>query len=540
MRSLAGIALALLVVPVAAEEKGVDHWISLLEVGNVAERRQSAYEIWKLKERGKRAAPALAYALRDQDDYVRETAAKALESMIWGAVDALLPLEKALADERVAVRRDAAKLLAMVGPEAFDALDSLRAALRDADAEVRRHAVSVFSHFGPNASAAAPDVGRLLKEDPDGNVRSWAANALFVMGTPPSSVPALLAALEDKDPAVKERAVGALQVLWPEVKIPVATLLAMLEHESASARAAAAMGLRRHLDDPDVRDALVAAADDPDPWAAGPIFESIAAMKPPPETGVAAVAARLRAPATDERTAGLRSHAVFALLRMGPAAAPALPALVDSLGSGNETVLLLWTLGEIGPAAKAAVPAIRKRLADEDARTAFAAAGALLRIEGEALETLTAALGDPARAKAALAELGQLGPAGAGAAPAARELLGDDGLSRNAAVALYRIAGAEEKEAYAIVLESIRKGDDTWCRIATLALRDRPSPDEAAVAALVEVLKTREDGIRYHAAEALRNLGPVARPALPTLREALAGARPPVNVAIKEAIVAAR
>jgi hypothetical protein len=72
------------------------------------------------------------------------------------------------------------------------------------------------------------------------------------MGTPPSSAPALLGALEDKDPAVQERAVGALQVLWPEVEIPVETLLAMLQHESPTTRSAAAMGLRRYLDDPKV------------------------------------------------------------------------------------------------------------------------------------------------------------------------------------------------------------------------------------------------------------------------------------------------
>lgn len=53
-------------------------------------------------------------------------------------------------------------------------------------------------------------------------------------------------------------------------------------------------------------------------------------------------------------------------------------------------------------------------------------------------------------------------------------------------------------------------------------------------------LKSREDGIRYVAAEALRNIGPAARPALPALREALADAGPPLNLVLKEAVVAAR
>src|SRR5262245_31371238 len=115
---------------------------------------------------------------------------------MWGAADAIAPLEKALRDPRTPVRRDAARLMAMIGPEAVEAMDSLLAAMRDADPEVRRHALSAFSHFGPKGVAAAPDAERLLKEDPEGQVRMWAANALFSMGTPPSSAPALLAALE--------------------------------------------------------------------------------------------------------------------------------------------------------------------------------------------------------------------------------------------------------------------------------------------------------------------------------------------------------
>ncbi len=535
------MSLILLAVPLQAEEKGIDHWISQLEAGDVAQRRAAVYELWKLKDKAKRATAALAYALRDADDYVRETAARALEGLMWGAVDALAPLEQALRDQRVAVRRDAARLMATIGPEALDALESLKAALRDPDPGVRRDAVSTLPHFGPKGVTAGPDVERLLKEDPDGQVRMWAANALFSMGTPPSSAATLLAALEDKEPGVRDRAAGALQVLWPEVQIPVDTLLAMLADPSATARNAAAMALRRYLDDPKVRDALIAAAGDPEPLAAVMILDAIGGMKPPPEKAVRAVAGRLAVPVEDESAAGIRVSAVLALMRMGPAAAPAVPALLEMLETTKDaTVLILWTLGQIGPAAKEAVPALRGKLGDADTLVALAAACALQQVAGEGLERLTAALADPARAKTALAELGRMGAAASGAAPAVRKLLSDEGLRRDAAIALFRIAGAEEKEAYAILLESVRTGDDTSCRLAVLALRDGPQPDEAAVTALVEVLKTRENGVRYHAAEALRNLGPAARPALPALREALAGAPPPLNIAIKEAIVAAR
>lgn len=527
------MAVLLLAALAWAQEEGIDHWTTLLEAGGVSQRRQAAYEIWKLKERGRRATVALAYAIRDEDDYVRETTIRALEQLIGGADDAVLPLEEALRDERVAVRREAARLLSMVGPGALDAMESLRGAFRDPDAAIRRHALGAFSHFGPRGTVAAADVERLLREDADAQVRSWAANALFSMGTPPSSGPTLLAALKDKDGAVQERALAALQVLRPEVEVPVDTLLSMLRHESASARSGAATALRRHLDVPKVREALLAASSDPEPWAAGSILGAIGAMNPPPDAAVLAVASRL----AEER---MRPHAIFALMDMGPSAAPAVPALLSALASAkDDAVVVLWAIGGIGPAAKDAAPALRERLAAPEARVALAAAAALHRIAGEGLGTLAAALSDPARAEVALAELGRLGPLAADAAPAIREASRDNkGLRRNAAISLYRICGAEAEDAYATLLETVRTGDGTSCRLAVLAFRDRPHAAAAVISALVEALRARDDGIRYHVAEALRNLGPAARPALPALREALASATPPLNIVLKEAISA--
>jgi HEAT repeat protein len=228
-------------------------------------------------------------------------------------------------------------------------------------------------------------------------------------------------------------------------------------------------------------------------------------------------------------------------MRIGPAAAPAVPELLKMLDATKDgRVAILWALAAIGPAAKEAIPALRAKLADANPQVALAAAGALQRIAGEGLKPLLAALTDPdqARAKIALSEIGRAGATGT--APEVRHLLEDESLRRDAAIALYRIGGAGEKEAYAIVLDAVRAGDDTSCRLAVLALRERAAPDDAAVTALVTALKTRGIEIQYHAAVALRSYGPVARPALPALRETLAAAGPPLNVAIKDAIVAVR
>jgi HEAT repeat protein len=57
-----------------------------------------------------------------------------------------------------------------------------------------------------------------------------------------------------------------------------------------------------------------------------------------------------------------RNGAAYQLAHMGPAAAPAVPALIEALDDPSATVRYPVTvaLREIGPAAKAAVPALKK------------------------------------------------------------------------------------------------------------------------------------------------------------------------------------
>jgi HEAT repeat protein len=75
-----------------------------------------------------------------------------------------------------------------------------------------------------------------------------------------------------------------------------------------------------------------------------------------------------------------RVHASMLLCGMGPAAAPAVPRLVEMLGAGDarDRRLAAWTLGEIGVAE--AIPALSGALNDEDEGVGRMAAEALKRI----------------------------------------------------------------------------------------------------------------------------------------------------------------
>ena len=85
-----------------------------------------------------------------------------------------------------------------------------------------------------------------------------------------------------------------------------------------------------------------------------------------------------------------RNAAAYEISGMGAAAAPAVPALIKALDDPEPTVRfpVLVALGEIGPAAKAAVPKL-KQVMDEEINDEIAAAAkrALKRIQPEAVKT---------------------------------------------------------------------------------------------------------------------------------------------------------
>jgi HEAT repeat protein len=83
-----------------------------------------------------------------------------------------------------------------------------------------------------------------------------------------------------------------------------------------------------------------------------------------------------------------RNAAAYEISGMGPAAAPAVPALIEALDDSEPSVRFPVTvaLAEIGPAAKAAVPKLKKMMEEEiNDEIAAAAKRALRRIQPDAV-----------------------------------------------------------------------------------------------------------------------------------------------------------
>jgi len=477
------------------------------------------------------AVPALTAALQDERSEVRAQAALALWSVGPGpAVDGLL---KALEDEDAAVRAAAINALSAVSGQQDRTVPMFVAALHDKAASVRRSAAGAFSTVGPRGVKAVPLLVNLLKTDPDAQVRSSSANALAAIGSV-EAAPALFMALKDKDPAVIERSLAALETLWPDVEIPVSVLLGFLESENPMLRSTATLGLRRHTDDPKVVASLVAALDDPESWSRGTVISTLASLTDPPESVALALVRQVSNPVG-------RSYALWAVGRMGHAAVQAVPSLVEVLAEMKDDAgVAVWALGRIGAGAEAAAPAL-ERLLDGESRLALGAAAALRAIRGardeRGLAFLLKALETPALRSQAIYHLGRIGSNAVAAAPALQKVFSDDPANRAAAaVALYRIQGRNDIDAYSAVLKSLGEGDWRSSMEAAIAIRDTAVGDAAAVSALAEVMRTRNDGVRYHAAEALGKLGRLSRPALAALRGALATPNVATRMVVKEAI----
>jgi HEAT repeat protein len=248
--------------------------------------------------------------------------------------------------------------------------------------------------FGDRPTTVPVLVAALDDRDPE--VRSAAAWALGTLGPPGRSgalgaaaepaVPGLAGALRDEQEAVRTAAAGALGALGPLARSVAPVLFAALDDPRANVRAAAAQALAR----------LELTA------------ESVSSL----------------AKALGNRDGYVRAFAAWSLGNLGPDAREAVPALVEALGPDDTANVVAAALARIGPAAAQAVPALVADLRGPDAGRRWRAARTLGRIgplAESAVAELMAALRDPneaVRAHAARA-LGRIGP---GAKPAAADL----------------------------------------------------------------------------------------------------------------------
>lgn len=306
-----------------------------------------------------------------------------------------------LADADYQVRAEAAKTLDNLGPEAVRPLaEALRArdgrlhqawrALRlritpqatpgPELARVREQAAGLLARLGPAASGAAPVLVETLA-DPDSEVRRAVQGALGRVG--PAAVPELVAGLRHAQPMVRRQAAELLAQraqFGDAIDAALGPLAASLGDHHPGVRQAAATSLGAFPNLPQtVVDRLEGAAADP------AIEVRLAAIVPlgglSVEPGKARIILKRLIVDPEPR---VKVQAARALWRQTGETNEALPVLVGQLHDYEVHWQAALALGDMGPAAEAAIPALLDALEREavhrPARTPASAAVALARM----------------------------------------------------------------------------------------------------------------------------------------------------------------
>jgi HEAT repeat protein len=243
-----------------------------------------------------------------------------------------------------------------------------------------------------------------------------------------------------------------------------------------------------------------------------------------------------------------RAVAASALGELGPDAREAIPALTVALGDKSNKVRsrAFSALGSIGPAAKSAVPLLIKGMRDKDKSVRWSSAWALGRLgpaAGKAVPDLVAALNDqdPDVASCAVEALGSIGPGAKAAVPALIGWLKDD-RSPAVADALGKIGPAAK--AAIPPLTTMRDTDDPrahkgpdmefWrqanghARIAAALALWKVDRQAKSIRLLMDTLEDKAKAyqgrlshVRLAAVDALSEIGPAAKAATPLLLVAL-------------------
>lgn len=223
-----------------------------------------------------------------------------------------------------------------------------------------------------------------------------------------------------------------------------------------------------------------------------------------------------------------RLEAAQKLARMGPRAAPAVPALTEALNDKFTRIRLqaAEALASVGPEAKSAVPALIERTGDKekDAKVRDQAVVALARIDPQSPEVL-AALGKAFRDRDAVvrqhAEEGLLAARKAAVKILMEAMKDPDTKVRERAVAALGKLEGEAREAVPELSRSLKHQDERVRRQALFALAKIGPRQETVMPGLLEALTEREADVRHFAVVSLTSMGKDARPAVPQLIDLL-------------------
>jgi HEAT repeat protein len=328
--------------------------------------------------------------LQSQDPKLRLHAASALQNTEGEAEAVALAFGALLAEPDTDIRKSAVRGLLGMGRKAKPAIPALAAALSDNEPFVSGSAAEAIGHVGPDAKAAVAALTSALRNmgswamtgfvrDRGSDqmtfsvkgtkyVRSLAAEALGHIGPEAdAAVSALEDLLKDQTAEVRGKAAEALGRIGGKAEVSIPLLIALLGDEVSSVRAHAAQALGQFGAE---AEAAVPALTE--------LLRDKASYGELLPDGVGYLQPGVGFELFTTHTVHVRDSAVDALGQIGPAAKTAVPVLTQLLDHkvGDVRRAAATVLGKIGPAAQSAAPALKKAAEDAEEEEAVRAAAA--------------------------------------------------------------------------------------------------------------------------------------------------------------------
>jgi HEAT repeat protein len=468
---------------------GVELLVDGLGDKRVDVRRLSAQVLNGLQVSDKSVVIALAFALKDDDDIVKVSAANALQNLGVGAKLAAPYLRKALADLNQEVRVSAFYALQGMGE---DAQKALLANLESKDNKVRVNTACLMIHVGLEIKNAVPILRDGLKEK-DVAVRVQAAHALAQAQQEVDKIlPVLSEGLKHQKVAIRSQSLQGLQMLQQKATSVVPAVLTLLADPDANLRQQAVWTLQQLRGDPEIVVPAVAKLLKDDNAQV-----RITAVQILPQYGSKAIAHIIDLIGDKEES--VRQQAIWALHNIQGDLSSALPILTKVLKSDNQQVRqavihLLPRTGEKG------VPFILDALKDKEENTRIAAAAAIQNLGNQGKKAA------PGIAQM-LVDMVAKDPSGSVRLQVVYALLSQGPES------VKMLVDTANKGKNADVRKTVLQGMSHWGRGF--------SGHDQVLPFLIDCLKEEEAEMRWTACRGLLNMGATAKPALPQLKAAL-------------------
>ena len=307
-----------------------------------------------LSGRRNEAVEAELRALKDNDPLVRQVALESLAALGPESLTSIPAIDNLLRhDPSSQVRVMAAAALAGLDPSGAQSVPLLAAMLRDRDSALRLSLVRTLGDFGPKALAANDSLVAVIEQDEDFSTRSFAIGALAKVSPASKSVPILLEALKRE----RNRKATTLE----------GTILQTFGHIGPDAAPAV----------PDLVETYHSSTEE---HVRGSVMIALGGIGPRARDALPTV---LQAAKSPEFFVGANALEALTKITVDPdvVVPPLVAALKDEHGWTQKTAATL--LGKLGPAAKAAIPALEAATADGSFKAPMEAARALQMIRGE-------------------------------------------------------------------------------------------------------------------------------------------------------------